>query len=136
MDKQIFKLYDRVFDISFGWGIIKSIREYGNFIIDVDFGNVYMIYTKDGKLSTKSPAPTLSFTEYSINKEFSQERSTDPKKLIGKWGKFWNDNKDIFTIGQLSYYREFDNEKPYVYNDKYYTFFKPFSEEQVRILNL
>ena len=136
MNEQIFKVGDRVFDISFGWGIIKSIREYGNFIIDVDFGNVYMIYTRDGKLSTKSPAPTLSFTEYSINKKFSQERPTDQKKLVGKWGKFWNDNKDVFTIGQLSWYYENDKEKPYEYRDKSYAFFKPFNEEQVRILKL
>lgn len=136
MNEQIFRLYDRVFDISFGWGIVKSIGEYGNFPIDVDFGDVFMNYTRDGKLSNRAPAPTLSFTEYTINNGFSQERPTDPKRLIGKWGKFWNDNKDVFTIGQLSWYYGNDKEKPYEYKDKSYTFFKPFDEEQVRILKL
>lgn len=136
MDKQIFKLYDRVFDISFGWGVVKYIKENASLPIGVKFKDIQISYTLDGKLTPTSITPTLSFTSYSVNKNFSQKRPIDPKKLIGKWGKFWNDNKNVFIIGQLSYYNELNSEKPYKYKDKSYTFFKPFSEEQVRILKL
>ena len=73
MDKQLFKLRDRVFDVLYGWGVVNSIEESSTFPIRVHFDNLKQCsYTWDGKI-TQDYNPTLSFTEYTLE-GFSQEK--------------------------------------------------------------
>lgn len=69
----MFKVGDKVFNYQYGWGTINE--ELTKFIL-VLFDNcksVSIPFYKDGKETSRSERPTLSFTEYSLQ-GFSQER--------------------------------------------------------------
>jgi hypothetical protein len=82
--KTIFELGDKVFDYQFGWGEVVEITEDGLFRNEVNFCDNSLRYTTDGRLLLES-APTLSFTEYTLN-GFSQER---PETLPEKGDVIW-----------------------------------------------
>lgn len=68
----VFKNGDKVFDITFGWGIVKEIRG-TSYPVKVIFNNGRdTIYTLDGRIN-EYLTQTLSFTEYTLN-GFSQKR--------------------------------------------------------------
>lgn len=103
--KTIFKAGDRVFDIHFGWGMIKFIlSENTSYPVLVQFNTMDIRYTLDGKKSTHHTSSSLSFTEYTLQ-GFSQER---PKKepKIGSLCLFSNDkeslNNNIGYVGIFS----------------------------------
>lgn len=76
MEKQIFKVGDKVFDYAYGWGEVTEIRGDDNvFPLRVKFGELIERYTFDGRFYEDSPL-TLSFTEYTLN-GFSQERPVE-----------------------------------------------------------
>lgn len=137
MNEQIFKLEDKVFDIRYGWGTVINgidIDDIDNlYPIRVDFNKYIITYTYDGKITDEDKHPILSFTEYTLQ-GFSQERPY--RDYVGKWGKFWNDNEKLFVVGQLCWYNENNDGKPYEFKGKDYAFFKPFTEEQVKVLEL
>ena len=136
MSNQIFKKEDRVFDINFGWGVVKSTTDYGNFPIGVDFGNGFIIkYTIDGKLFIRSIFPTLSFTEYKIGDKINQERPINNYDYIGKWGRFWNYGKEDIIIDKLIYYHQ-SHDKPFSTRHESFDFFEPLSDEQLEMLRL
>ena len=134
----IFKIGDRVFDIRFGWGEVKEIQEEGIHVVRVDFDNCSSSYTKDGKGYHTDLSPLLSFTEYDlVNGGFSQERPINYDDYEGKWGAFWDSNKDILLIGKLSAYDNTENEDhPFENEFGYYANFEPLTEEQIKVLNL
>jgi hypothetical protein len=68
----IFKEGDKVFDIQYGWGIVKRIDFDANYPIFCRFDNYKQCYSIDGKIISGA-IPTLSFTEYTLE-GFSQER--------------------------------------------------------------
>ena len=68
MEKEIFKVGDRVYDIVWGWGIVIASDSW----VAVDFNSTRQIFTKDGRYAEYSKT-TLSFTEYTLQ-GFSQER--------------------------------------------------------------
>lgn len=71
--KEIFKEGDRVFHVEYGWGVVR-FEESINFPILVEFSeDEVMSFTLDGKETTESKQPLLSFTEYTLQ-GFSQER--------------------------------------------------------------
>ena len=75
MEKQIFKVGDRVFHIDFGWGVIDDIS---NSITDlhpiqVTFERDTEYFTPDGRFFDYSKNKSLSFTEYTLQ-GFNQER--------------------------------------------------------------
>jgi hypothetical protein len=73
MNKQIFKVGDRVFDAAFGWGEVTFILKLGFLPINVLFDNWFEhAYTLDGRLYVDCN-PTLSFTQYTLE-GFSQEK--------------------------------------------------------------
>jgi hypothetical protein len=84
--KEIFKKGDEVYDISYGWGFVEQIRTDGSmYPILVNFrkGCMRKAYTSDGKTYI-GLQPVLSFTDYSGEEPFSQERPKFiPKK--GDW---------------------------------------------------
>lgn len=136
MNKQNFKLGDRVFDIRYGWGEVKSVSKNGEptvFFKNIERGITYF-YTANGKSFAKDKHPILSFTEYTLE-GFSQERPINYKDCIGKWGKFWNDNPKYFTIGILKGYEQ-DSHKPFQSVSLDFQNFQPLTDEQIKTLNL
>lgn len=77
MEKQIFKVGDRVYHIDYGWGVVFEILNSGNtqYPIGVRFDNeeVSEYFLPNGGLFTYSKNRSLSFTEYTLQ-GFSQER--------------------------------------------------------------
>lgn len=139
----IFKVGDKVFDYSFGWGKVIDVTEEIWYPVEVMFeGEISKVmYTKEGKRSLEENEPVLSFTEYTLQ-GFSQERPINYGDYEGKWGKFWNkDNPTSLAIDVLYYTDEDEDEEgvlkffPYIAN-KPYDYFKPLTEEQLKILNL
>ena len=137
MDKQIFKIGDRVFDIMYGWGVVEELhqdeeRSYPLIVRFPGFDTLY--YTRDGKSNTSDSHPILSFTEYGFDNRFSQERPINYNDYIGKWGKFWNDCSKEYTISKLEKVKlnKFKSNTSIALYDN----FEPLTEEQIKILNL
>ena len=135
--KTIFKTGDRVFDIRFGWGTVKEVLDtlYHNYPITVFFDNIgnVITYASDGSFGAGMPQ-MLSFTEYTLQ-GFSQERLVNYEEYIGKWGKFWDDNKERFIIGKLLYYSK-DGDDPFESEFNWFENFEPLTEEQIKVLGL
>lgn len=136
MEKQIFKVGDKVFDIFYGWGEVKEIQEEGIHVVRVDFNNYSQNYTRDGKDYYTDLSPRLSFTKYDlVNGGFSQERPANYKEYIGKYCKFWNKDKYNTVIDRLVGYDD-SRTKFFESTFDYYENFEPLTEEQMEILNL
>ena len=140
MNKQIFKVGDRVFDIRYGWGTIKKYNANCTFPIGVQFDreNIQDLihYLKSGKDYEIDDVGLLSFTEYDlVNGGFSQERPINYEDYMRKWGKFWNDNPEYFTIGILKGYEQ-GGHKPFQSVSLDFQNFKPLTDEQIKILEL
>ena len=137
MDKQIFKVGDRVFDIMYGWGVVEELhqdeeRSYPLIVRFPGFDTLY--YTRDGKSNTSDSHPILSFTEYGFDNRFSQERPINYEEYIGKWGKFWEDRIKEYIISRLERITPDgfkSNTSIMIYNN-----FEPLTEEQIKMLNL
>lgn len=137
MDKQIFKIGDRVFDIIFGWGKVTEVyypqdRDYP---VSVQFENSVIIYTYDGKWAHGDSYSRLSFTEYGFDDRFSQERPINYNDYIGKWGKFWDIDVKTCIIDRLIECKP-DDEYYFTTSEFGYLNFEPLTEEQVKILGL
>ena len=132
--KTIFKKGDRVFDIRFGWGTVITenivIDSFNPMVVQFDDEELRNYYTLRGKDITK----LLSFTEYTLQ-GFSQERPINHEKHVGKWGKFWDDNKERFIIGKLLYYSK-DGDDPFESEFNWFENFEPLTEEQIKVLGL
>ena len=122
----IFKIGDRVFDIRFGWGIVITenivIDSFNPMVVQFDDEELRNYYTLRGKDITK----LLSFTEYELQ-GFSQERPVNYEEYVGKWGKFWDDNKERFIIGKLLYYSK-DGDDPFESEFNWFENFEPLTE--------
>ena len=145
MNETLFKTGDKVFDIRYGWGVVKYIHtidwekvgpDYLVCEVEFDKKEETYIYTK------KSATQMLSFTEYTLQ-GFSQERPINYDDYIGKWGKFWDTAyENTVIIAKLSSYRlenPYRSFRCYTYgedSDMGYTNFEPLTEEQTKILNL
>ena len=139
MKKQTFEKGDRVFDIRYGWGIVKYIYTIDwekagpdYLVCEVEFNKEEekCLYTK------KSAIQMLSFTEYTLQ-GFTQEKPVNYEKYIGKWGMFWDSDKDILLIGKLLAYDNTENEGyPFENEFGYYANFEPLTEEQIKVLGL
>ena len=93
--KQIFKVGDKVFDFTYGWGNIVEYSESigAKYPIKVEFGNETEEYTKEGCLFDCITNSTLSLTEYTLQ-GFSQERPIELPEvgelcLFSDSGKNW-----------------------------------------------
>lgn len=140
MEKQIFKVGDRVFDILYGWGKVIDDNKGGLFPIGVQFDDddsqEVIVYTDDGKHMPGEESPLLSFTEYTLQ-GFTQERPIDYSECIGKWGRFWDDDKNHFIISKLfSYDDDKYEEYPLESLTDFFKNFEPLTEEQIKVLEL
>nr|DAN81652.1 MAG TPA: ATP-dependent DNA helicase [Caudoviricetes sp.] len=140
--KTIFKKGDRVFDIRFGWGTVKEVLDtsYHNYPIIVFFDNIgnVITYASDGSFGAGTPQ-MLSFTEYTLQ-GFTQERPINYDDYIGKWGKFWDNEKRIVVVGKLLNYlphlvgafeMKVRNNRTVCYEN-----FELLTEEQIKVLGL
>ena len=130
--KTIFKVGDKVFDIQYGWGQVIAVDYYNrDYTVKVlfDLENKISIYTDDGKWKKGDRFPRLSFTEYTLS-GFSDKKVEKYADYLGKWGKFWNDNPNVVSVGKLAGCDEEGN--PYFYNTEgknTYKNFEPYSNE-------
>ena len=107
--KTIFKEGDKVFDIQYGWGIVKRIDFDANYPIFCRFDNDKQCYSIDGKIISGA-IPTLSFTEYTLE-GFSQER---PEELPKPGDVVWvRDNE--WDNWMITYFRRFSSYGPLKY---------------------
>ncbi len=108
----MFKVGDRVFNYQYGWGTINE--ELTKFILVLfdSCKSVSIPFYKDGKETSRSERPTLSFTEYTLE-GFSQERPPVELPEVGDWCLV-RDNKQ--TVWQAGFFKEYrpDNEFPFV----------------------
>nr|DAY16264.1 MAG TPA: hypothetical protein [Caudoviricetes sp.] len=139
MKKQTFEKGDRVFDYIKGWGEI--VHTYSDNWEEVDDNYTVCVVRFDSSeelehftkyLATK----TLSFTEYTLQ-GFTQEKPMNYEEYVGKWGKFWDSDKDILLIGKLLAYDNTENEGyPFENEFGYYANFESLTEEQIKVLGL
>lgn len=143
MNKQIFKIGDRVFDVRYGWGKVTSYgKDNAHHPVRVQFdkdnSKEVISYTKYGKEYELDDVSLLSFTEYGLDERFSQERPINYKDYIGKWGKFWNDDLVNMFIDVLDDIHEDDGTIKFIsceINSQYKNF-EPLTEEQLKVLGL
>lgn len=146
MNKQIFKVGDRVFDIRYGWGKVTICADTILYPIGVQFdeddSQEVILYTEDGRGHLGDNKPVLSFTEYTL-KGFSQKRVFDYSNCIGKYGKFYDNKHDIDKKDPVIAKLYSFSEKPipkfcYRVYSKFiwYDNFEPFTEDEIKMLNL
>ena len=102
MKTEIFKVGDRVFCTTYGWGIVIRNESRDAYPVHVEFDNSSKTkFTYDGRIFKESN-PTLSFTEYTLQ-GFSQER---PIKLpeVGENVLVRNENDEDWILRQFSKY--------------------------------
>lgn len=139
MKKQTFEKGDRVFHYLKGWGEI--VHTYSDNWEEVDDNYTVCVLKFDSneklELFTKYLATKmLSFTEYTLQ-GFTQEKPVNYEEYVGKWGQFWDSNKDILLIGKLLAYDNTENEGyPFENEFGYYANFEPLTEEQIKVLGL
>lgn len=124
MEKQIFKIGDKVYNHKYGWGIVTSVGI---------FNGMPLYVTEFNEVTGWFDDSSLSFTEYTLD-GFSQERPINYEEYIEKWGKFWYDNEEEdFIIGKLKEIRlnGFVSEGYGIIDN-----FQPLTEEQLKALNL
>ena len=147
--KTTFKVNQKVFDYSYGWGRIVSIEETSDKsnepVITVRFvEDTYIHYDLEGRhvrlnyniIRDRSSNPVLATEEYTLY-GFTQEPKEDYSEYIGKWGKFWNyDSGNDILISTLYFYNTGNDYKFITNNDEAYEYFEPLKEEEIKILKL
>ena len=147
MEKTVFKVGDKVYDMNYGWGTVKEVSEFTFndkteckvlVCFKQDFNkDISIYYEANGSFKIGNNLPTLSFTEYDlVNGGFSQERTIDYNEYIGKWGRFFDKNETHIDIDKLVDYHGSSADAPFESRFAHYSNFEPLTEEQIEILNL
>ena len=145
----MFKVNQKVFDYSYGWGRIISISETDDPTkepaITVKYAeDLYNSYDLEGRYVTlfyniiryRAEKPSLATDEYTLY-GFTQEPKEDYSWYIGKWGKFWNyDSGNDLMVSTLYFYNPDNGYRFITNNDEAYEYFEPLTEEEVKILKL
>ena len=107
----MFKVGDKVFNYQYGWGTInEELTKYILVVFD-NCKSVSIPFAKDGKETSRSERPTLSFTEYTLS-GFSQERPRPlgvpiPLKVENvDIKKLWNTCEDFISFLDSDEYHE------------------------------
>lgn len=107
----MFKVGDRVFNYQYGWGTInEELTKYILVLFD-NCKSVSIPFAKDGKETSRSERPTLSFTEYTLE-GFSQEKQRPlgvptPLKVENvDIKKLWNTCEDFISFLDSDEYHE------------------------------
>jgi hypothetical protein len=83
------KVGTKVFDIRFGWGEVSRYQENTFCVI---FGQVLQSYEYNGKWSVYDINPTLSLTEYSLEKGGFTPIDAEPPLQVGEMAYFYFHN--------------------------------------------
>ena len=103
MKKEIFKVGDKVYCVMHGHGVVVGIEENLDYPVRVDVENESDIgYTYDGRYS-RDFAPTLSFTEYTLQ-GFTQEKPVELPK-VGELCLVRDFNDDTWLVREFAEYR-------------------------------
>lgn len=106
----MFKVGDRVFNYQYGWGTInEELTKYILVLFD-NCKSVSIPFAKDGKETSRSERPTLSFTEYTLE-GFSQERPIELPE-VGELCLVRDNEQTVWQAGFFKEYRP-DNEFPF-----------------------
>lgn len=128
MEKQIFKVGDRVFVYPCGWGNVTKINVNGHPMIY----NAY--FDRGDELEVRQYQ--MSFTEYQLN-GLSQERPINYEDYIGCWGLFWNKRSNVDKHGYvLKRLMSFNKSYFKTFNGIAWHNFEPLNEEQLKAFNL
>lgn len=137
--KTKFKVNQKVFDYSYGWGKVSEIHEDTSLSVYYRKLDFYVLYCEDGsyffrdKIASK---PVLATEEYTLN-GFTQEYKPSYEDYFGKWGKFWDSDSDTDFVVSILYYYNDENDYKFITNDDHcYEFFEPLTEEQIKVLDL
>ena len=116
MEKQIFKVGDRVFHIDSGWGVIDDISNSKSDLhpIQVTFKEGVRYFTLDGRYYEASINKSLSLTEYTLQ-GFSQEKPIE-----------------LPEVGELCLVRDFDDRE---WNLRKFSHYEPNDEYPYRLNN-
>ena len=138
MKKQTFEKGDRVFHYLKGWGEI--VHTYSDNWEEVDDNYTVCVVRFESSeglvhftkyLATKM----LSFTEYTLQ-GFTQEKPINYDDYIGKWGKFWDDDKKEFIVSKLLNYDPDFVSYPFESSTDSFQNFELLTEEQIKALGL
>ena len=137
--KTTFKVNQKVFDYSYGWGRVSEMYEDNSFSVYYIKLDVYVLYRNDGSYLFRDKTaskPVLATEEYTLN-GFTQEEKVKYEDYIGRWGKFWNyDSGNDILISTLYFYNTENDYKFITNNDEAYEYFEPLTEEEIKILKL
>jgi hypothetical protein len=87
------KIGTKVFDVRYGWGKIIETYFGENYPYIVHFINYpKFVYSIDGKFNINENCPTLSLTEYSLEKGGFTPIDTESPLQVGEMAYFWNEN--------------------------------------------
>ena len=117
MEKEIFKVGDKVFSLHYGWGIVvNGIGDTEREVL-VEFKSSVESFLVNGS-EYKGEAPTLSFTEYTLQ-GFSQERPIELPE-VGDLCLFRNFDCDDWVVRRF-YLLSLDMPRKYITtaNDTY-----------------
>ena len=105
MEKQIFKVGDKVYHIDFGWGLITDIDNCDDlFPLQISYNNGYLNYF---------PIRSVSFTEYPLQ-GFSQERPIELPE-VGELCLVRDNDCDSWVAREFKEYKPNGEHKFYTY---------------------
>ena len=60
------KVGDEVWDVCRGWGVVCGLTQHQTYPVDVEFGEIYDSYTRDGFFTLDDINPTLYWDEIKL----------------------------------------------------------------------
>jgi hypothetical protein len=107
----------KVFDIRFGWGEVANIYDKAVYQVTVKFEGSNEIYTQEGLYRRTEKYPTLSLTEYTLEKGGFTPITEYEKPKVGDRGYFWDVENDTPRYGLLKHINE-SHIYPYTLNEE------------------
>jgi hypothetical protein len=92
----------KVFDIRFGWGEVANIYDKAVYQVMVKFEGSAEVYTQEGLYRRTDKSPTLSLTEYTLEKGRFTPITEYGKPKVGDMGYFWDSNHPDAVYGKLT----------------------------------
>ena len=100
------KVGDKVFDILFGYGIIKSNDEWSSYPIQVQFDDYFETYLIDGRTREESIFPSLYYNKFEIKIPEEAYKQPLPDIAVDTPMIVWNDD----AIKEKRYFKSFSKD--------------------------
>lgn len=126
MEKQTFKVGDRVYVARYGWGFVECVKSKKCSVKFDDGGQVISV-----------PNRLISFEKYFLQ-TLLEKKLCDYSAYIGKCGKFSGENTEEWVVGRLERYEPDEDGNFFKCKGvvNWYEYFEPFTDEQIKILRL